>query len=432
MKINEIEPNYFQASALSESQVFDFEKYKPDIIKYIQRIKNGSPNNLVDTALFYNIITNRPAVGAAQKSNITIDPQAWKKYFSQPHFSTDGAWSQRDFNFHLKSSQNNLNFYLTIEKSNKNIINFIQNLNKLDSALNKLANDTQSRISYKTHPILDTFVDHNDSLKIFYNNPKLKSQIEQVAKSWAQSQGIVLSNRSHEHGLDTDKSFGDRLALSVEKAFRATIEKNRDQYTDEQYYQWIVKYLPSMIKNGKDTINEIAPIELSKRPAVNLQDYRSEVSRAHTKSSIGKLDIYFIKEKSDPLIIGMMDDKVVFAVNLDLAERPNVYSVEMSSMGQKYQGFGAMPRIYAAVLRDNPDIVLRAGSAQSPGGQSIWDQLASQPGIQVFAKKSGSSDMIDLEYDQGMGQLHSHELDAADVDLYDKAAGYRVYAAAKR
>lgn len=238
-----------------ENQVLDFDRYKPEIIKYIQRIRNGQPNDHVDSTLFYNIIVNKPTAGSAQKSSITIDPKVWKNYFSQQPFNSNGVWSQRDFNANLKSSQNNINFYITVEKSNKNIINFIQNLNKLDAALQKLANDMQSRISYKTHTILDSFVDHNDSLKIYYNDPRLKDQIENTTKTWANNNGIVLSNRTHQHGLDTDRSFGERLSTAVEKTVRATIEKYRDQYTDEQYFQWIKTHMPGMIQTAKETAN---------------------------------------------------------------------------------------------------------------------------------------------------------------------------------
>jgi hypothetical protein len=244
MKIREI---------INEAQVFDFNKYKPEIIKYIQRAKSGQSDAMLDSTLFYNIIVNKPAVGSAQKSNITIDPKVWKNYFSQQPFNSNGVFSQRDFNANLKSSQNNINFYITVEKSNKNIVSFVQNLGKLDSALQKLANDTQSRISYKTHTILDAFVDHNDSLKIYYNDPRLKSQIEGVVKAWANDNGIVLGNRTHQHGLDTDKSFGERLSVGVEKATRATIEKYKDQYTDEQYFQWIVTHMPGMVQTAKET-----------------------------------------------------------------------------------------------------------------------------------------------------------------------------------
>lgn len=236
--------------SLTENQKFDFDKYKPQILNYIQRIKSNKENDFQDETLFYNIITNKPTVGAAK--SITINPQVWKNYFSNKPFNSNGVWSQRDFNTQLKDNQNNINFYITIEKSNDNVIKFIQTLRFLDKELEELSNKTQSRISYKTHTILDSFMGHNDSLKIYYNNPQLKNQIQTITKKWATDNNVTLSQRTHEHGLDTDKSFGERLAKSVNDTIKDTIKKYKS-YTDEQLFEWIKKYLPEMIKSAKDS-----------------------------------------------------------------------------------------------------------------------------------------------------------------------------------
>lgn len=237
-------------TTLTENQKFDFDKYKPQLLNYIQRIKTNQPTELQDETLFYNIITNKPMVGAAK--SININPQVWKNYFSNQPFNSNGVWSQRDFNAQLKDSTNNINFYVTVEKSNDNIIKFIQTIRFLDKALEELSNKSQSRISYKTHTILDSFMDHNDSLKVYYNNPRLKSEIQTTVKKWANNNNVILSNRTHEHGLDTDKSFGERLAKSVNETVTNAIKKYKS-YTDEQVFQWIKTYLPEMVKTAKDS-----------------------------------------------------------------------------------------------------------------------------------------------------------------------------------
>lgn len=235
---------------LLENQKFDFEKYKPQIISFVQRTKNNKNSDIHDVALFYDIITNKPTVGSAK--GLTIDPQTWKSYFTNKAFNSNGVWSQRDFNINLKGDQNNINFYITIEKSNDNIKRFIQKIGSLDSDLLELSNKTKTRISYKTHTILDSFVDHNDSLKIYYNDPQLKPQIQSVVKKWATNNNIILAKRTHDHGLDTNQSFGERLATSINNTVKAAIKKN-DTYTDEQWFEWIKRYLPVMIQKANDT-----------------------------------------------------------------------------------------------------------------------------------------------------------------------------------
>ena len=241
-----------RAQEIFETQKLDFNRFKTDILKYIQSVLDGKGDEKYGGAgVFYDIIINKPTVGSSEKVGLKRIVQPWKEYFSNSAFITDGVWSQRDFNRNLKKDNRNYNFYITIEKSPENIIKFINQLGKLDIMLDELSNKKQTRISYKTHRLLDSFVDHNDSLKIYYNDQQYKKDIAETVKNWAKDNNIELSDRTHEHGVDDNGSFGQILADHIVKSLQKAIKTNGDKYSPEQYYEWIKKYTPTLINQIK-------------------------------------------------------------------------------------------------------------------------------------------------------------------------------------
>jgi len=239
---------------LNEDQVFDWNEYRSEIMKYITAKLSNKPS-LANP--FYDLITNRPKTGSAQAIGLDNQfAQSWKGYFSQTPFDTDGVWSQININkqFPRKSGQNvTYNFYITVSKNRDNIAKFINSIPKLYPILKQLSDQKQTPISFKTHRLLDAFVSHNDSLKIFYYDQDLKQDIEAAVKQWLQQTGIKTGARTHMHGIDkkgTDGgSYGQILANVVQKKFDELIATHGSKFTPEQYFEWIHQYLPQIIQS---------------------------------------------------------------------------------------------------------------------------------------------------------------------------------------
>lgn len=239
---------------LKEDQVFDWNESRSEIMKYITaKLSNQQP--LANP--FYDLITNRPKTGSAQTIGLDNQfAQSWKGYFSQPPFDTDGVWSQININKQLtrKSGPNvTYNFYITVSKNRDNIAKFIHSIPKLYPILKQLSDQKQTPISFKTHRLLDAFVSHNDSLKIFYYDQDLKQDIEAAVKQWLQQTGIKTGARTHMHGIDkkgvNGGSYGQMLANIVAKQVDDIITKNGSKFTPEQYFAWIKQYMPQIIQS---------------------------------------------------------------------------------------------------------------------------------------------------------------------------------------
>jgi hypothetical protein len=242
---------------VNENQQFDFDPSKKEILKFINKIINKEKVGEFDSP-FYKIVVGTPKVGDSEKIGFTVDDKnKWKEYFSTKWFDTDGVWSQRNFNQSIqrKTGKNRtLNYYITIDKNKDNIKLFWNKLSDLDNRLSNLSNAKKTPISYKTHRLLDAFVTHNDSLKIYYYDETLKQDIEKIMNEWVNINKIITGNRTHIHGVDVKDgggSFGQILSKHIDKSLVDLIEKNGNKYTDEQYFEWIKKYLPNLIKQVK-------------------------------------------------------------------------------------------------------------------------------------------------------------------------------------
>lgn len=237
---------------INEAQVFNFEKNKNQIYHFIDKVKNKQHIGEFDNP-FYHVIA-----GNVKITNLFDDntKNKWKDYFTK-YYDTDGVWSQRNFNKNLTKQTTNrtLNYYLTIEPTKDNIIRFWNALPKLDQALSQLSDAMTQPISYKTHRLLDGLITHNDSLKIYYYNPNIKNEIDLIVNNWLNQNKIVKSQRTHTFGVDTKgnngQSFGQIIADKVAEQFKFLISTYGNKYTNDQYYQWIVKYLPVIIEKIK-------------------------------------------------------------------------------------------------------------------------------------------------------------------------------------
>ena len=242
---------------LSESQNFDFEKHKFLILRFIQKVKNDEKLAEHDNP-FYKLIAGDVGGSVGSYKNLGFsqeESKQWKNYFSLNVFDTNGVWSQRNINGNLprKSGDRTYNYYISITKNKNNILKFWNKLGQLDVELQKLSNNTKIPISYKTHSILDAFLAHNDSLKIYYYAAHLKPQIENIVKEWLNTNGISQGDRTHYHGVDKPditgkkRSFGEILSNVVADQLIDAIKQNPN-VEDEKWFEWIKKYTPSIIR----------------------------------------------------------------------------------------------------------------------------------------------------------------------------------------
>lgn len=240
---------------LLETQTFNFNRKKGLIIQLIKKVKNGETVFDHDNP-FYEIIRNSGGgVGTYKTMGFKDDaPVQWKKFFSSSFFDWNGVWSQRSFNSNkkVKTDGKTYNFYITVDRSDKdNVVKFVNSLMKLDNSLKQFSDQKGVAIAYKTHAILDAFLSDNDSLKVYYYDPSLKPEIENIVRKWINDNDVKIGNRSHEHGVDKDgKSYGIILADNVFKVFVDLI-KNNPNHSDEEYYQWLIKHFVDIIRNIK-------------------------------------------------------------------------------------------------------------------------------------------------------------------------------------
>ena len=251
---------------LEESQTLDFASEKLRIIKCIKQ--KIDKENIYSVSclqnIFYGILRNHPArkVGAAKKMGFTDEEiSAWKTYFTDTrYFGTDRIWGQVEYGNQFKrkiGQDRTLNYYGTILKNKDNILKFWKAFPDFAKRLSEFSLTNQTEIGAKTHALLDAMCIDNDSFKIYFYDPALKGDVEQLAGEWASTNNVKMSKRTHTFGIDArysgseDKeSFGQLLAKHLQKTLDDLIEKNGNKYTPDQYYQWIAQNAEKIIKQA--------------------------------------------------------------------------------------------------------------------------------------------------------------------------------------
>ena len=110
---------------------------------------------------------------------------------------------------------------------------------------------------------------------------------------------------------------------------------------------------------------------------------------------------------------------------LGLSKKSGAWHVDLVEVDSRYKGKKLANKLYRFVLK-NLEITLMAGTTQSVGGRYIWNTLAKDKGITVYAKKGlrgGNSAIIDFP------KAGKRELVSNLFNLYDtKAAIFAVAA----
>jgi hypothetical protein len=244
-------------------QKFDFDYFKSSIIRQTENILNDKLSNSAQKQLeniFYSIIRNNTTSRIDNYKQLGFEKwqyDNWKKYFTSNAWNVSGLWSQRSFNPSLPrktGKDKTYNYYITLDKTKDNISKFLAFVPRLDRELKTLSDTEQTPISYKLHNNLDYIIGDNDTAKVYYYDPTLKSKIETIVKNWAQSNKIILSNRSHHHGVDIrfnpedDKSsFGQIVSEKIAELYVNTVSKFKNKYSSEKYYDWIKKHFSDLI-----------------------------------------------------------------------------------------------------------------------------------------------------------------------------------------
>lgn len=115
------------------------------------------------------------------------------------------------------------------------------------------------------------------------------------------------------------------------------------------------------------------------------------------------------------------------AIELQLKrENDGSWSVDLIVVDQAYQGEGLSTKLYKFLIKNLPDFVLRAGSAQSPGGRYIWYKLAQSRVLEIVGRKKWGRDLFVLQPNHDTKEVYHPEF-----DCYDDYRDTIVYARAK-
>ena len=118
------------------------------------------------------------------------------------------------------------------------------------------------------------------------------------------------------------------------------------------------------------------------------------------------------------------DDEVHhrYVAYLGLSKRNGAWHVDLVEVDSRYKGKKLANKLYRFVLK-TLGITLMAGSSQSVGGRYIWNTLAKDRNITVYAKKGVYSKVVDFP------KTGKRELKGNLFNLYNtKAAIYAIAA----
>ena len=100
------------------------------------------------------------------------------------------------------------------------------------------------------------------------------------------------------------------------------------------------------------------------------------------------------------------------AAYLSLSKRNGAWHVDLVEVDSRYKGRKLAIKLYRFVIK-TLDITMMAGTSQSVGGRYIWNTLAKDREITVYAKKGRYSTIVDFP------KPGKRELVGKSFDLYD-------------
>ena len=140
----------------------------------------------------------------------------------------------------------------------------------------------------------------------------------------------------------------------------------------------------------------------------------------HCEKTARAITINVYDRKKFKVVAGEIHYRAV--AYLGLSKKSGAWHVDLVEVDSRYKGKKLANKLYRFVLK-NLDITLMAGSSQSVGGRYIWNTLAKDKGITVYAKKGLYSKIVDFP------KSGKRELVSNLFNLYDtKAAIFAVAA----
>ena len=112
---------------------------------------------------------------------------------------------------------------------------------------------------------------------------------------------------------------------------------------------------------------------------------------------------------------GYMETRYRIAGMVELSKEKGAWHVNLVNVDSRYKGKNLAVKIYKFLLK-KLDITLMAGTSASPGGRYVWNKLAKERGVMVYAKKSPYSKFIDFP------KSGKRELVSKKFDLYGTEA----------
>ena len=143
----------------------------------------------------------------------------------------------------------------------------------------------------------------------------------------------------------------------------------------------------------------------------------------HCEKTARAITINVYDRKKFKVVAGEIHYRAV--AYLGLSKKSGAWHVDLVEVDSRYKGKKLANKLYRFVLK-NLDITLMAGSSQSVGGRYIWNTLAKDKGITVYAKKGlrgANSAIIDFP------KSGKRELVSNLFNLYDTKAAIFAIAA---
>lgn len=107
-------------------------------------------------------------------------------------------------------------------------------------------------------------------------------------------------------------------------------------------------------------------------------------------------------------------ERMKIAAHVDLSKRKKFWHVDLAEVDSQYRGKKLARKMYSFLIKKGFN--LQAGDCQSVGGRYVWNELAKDRSITIFARKSPYSKIIDYP------RPGEKELKSKSFDLFDSKA----------
>jgi hypothetical protein len=148
--------------------------------------------------------------------------------------------------------------------------------------------------------------------------------------------------------------------------------------------------------------------------------YDIHCERSAREITVNLYDRKKFKTKKFKTVADKIEHRLV--AYLGLSKRNGAWHIDLVEVDSRYKGKKLANKLYRFVLK-TLDITLMAGHCQSAGGRYIWNTLAKDRSVVVYARKGVYSKVFDFP------KAGKRELMGDNFDLYDTNAAIFAVAA---